>query len=64
MGGLIALVLLGSRTRGERLVALVSRYSTVALVCYFVVALTGIVSAAIRLGSWVRCSPPTARSSS
>ena len=52
VGGLIALVLLGSRTRGERLVALVSRYSTIALVCYGVVALTGVVSAAIRLGSW------------
>ncbi|MGN6741748.1 MAG: copper resistance D family protein, partial [Amnibacterium sp.] len=52
LGGLLALVLFGTRSRGERLTALVSRYSSVALVCFGVVALTGIVSAAIRLGSW------------
>ncbi|MGN6742325.1 MAG: cytochrome c oxidase assembly protein, partial [Amnibacterium sp.] len=52
LGGLLALVLFGYRTRGERLTALVTRYSSVALVCFGVVALTGIVSAAIRLGSW------------
>ena len=52
LGGLIALVLLGARTRGEGLRALVTRYSSIALLCYAVVALTGVVSAAIRLGSW------------
>lgn len=52
LGGLLALVLLARGTRGERLTALVTRYSTIALVCFGVVALTGVVSAAIRLGSW------------
>jgi len=52
LGGLLALVLLGFRTNGPRLTALVTRYSTIALVCFGVVALTGVVSAAIRLGGW------------
>ncbi len=52
LGGLVALVLFGVDTRGQRLVDLVRRYSSIALACYAVVALTGVISAAIRLGSW------------
>jgi putative copper resistance protein D len=52
VGGLASLVLLGFRTRGDRLAALVSRYSSIALACFLIVAGTGVISAAIRLGSW------------
>src|SRR3954451_14204713 len=58
LGGLVALVLFGADARGDRLTALVRRYSTVALACYAVVALTGVISAAIRLGGWAPLLTP------
>ncbi|MDQ1513869.1 MAG: hypothetical protein QOC59_1711, partial [Microbacteriaceae bacterium] len=52
IGGLVSVVLLGARERGAGLVDLVRRYSSLALVCFVVVGVSGIVSAAIRLGGW------------
>lgn len=50
VGGLIALVLLRSKLTPERLAAILPRYSTVALICFVVVAASGYVSASIRIG--------------
>ena len=50
VGGLAALVLVGSRLGAQR-DAVVRRYSTLAGVCFVVVALSGVVNAALRLGS-------------
>ncbi|HEX6955439.1 MAG TPA: bifunctional copper resistance protein CopD/cytochrome c oxidase assembly protein [Agromyces sp.] len=52
LGGLLTLVLLKSRLTGDRLAVVLARYSTVALVSFIVVAISGYVSAALRLGSW------------
>lgn len=52
LGGLITLVLLKPRLTGDRLAIVLARYSTVALVSFIVVAISGYVSAALRLGTW------------
>ena len=52
IGGLVTLVLIGVAERGERLADLVRRYSSLALACFVVVGVSGVVSAAIRLGDW------------
>jgi cytochrome c oxidase assembly factor CtaG/putative copper export protein len=52
LGGLLTLVLLKSRLGGDRLAIVLARYSTVALVAFIVVAISGYVSAALRLGTW------------
>ena len=49
LGGLGALFVLGVRMRGAALASLVSRYSSVALACFVVVSVSGVLSAAIRL---------------
>lgn len=50
VGGLLTLVVLRPRLDAARLAAVLPRYSTVALVCFVVVAASGYVSAAIRVG--------------
>jgi cytochrome c oxidase assembly factor CtaG/putative copper export protein len=50
VGGLITLVLLRSNLPAGRLAAVLPRYSTVALICFVVVAASGYVSASIRVG--------------
>lgn len=52
LGGLLTLVLLRSRLTGDRLAIVLARYSTVALVCFIVVAISGYAGAALRIGSW------------
>lgn len=52
LGGLLTLVLLRPTLGAERLAAVLPRYSTVALICFIVVAISGYASAAIRLGDW------------
>jgi putative copper resistance protein D len=52
LGGLVVIVLLSRRLQGAQLVSVVSRYSSVALVCFIVVATSGYVSAALRVGTW------------
>jgi putative copper resistance protein D len=51
VGGLASLVLYGRRL-GAQLPAVVSRYSTLAGWCFVVVAVSGVVNSALRLGSW------------
>ncbi|MDH2443663.1 cytochrome c oxidase assembly protein [Amnibacterium sp. CER49] len=52
VGGLVAVVLLAARAGGRGLADLVTRYSALALICFLVVSITGVLSAAIRLGTW------------
>jgi cytochrome c oxidase assembly factor CtaG/putative copper export protein len=58
LGGLLTLVLLVKQLDNARLVEAVSRYSTVALVCFIVVATSGYVSAELRIGSLDRLLTP------
>ena len=51
VGGLVALLVVRS-TDSEWNQRLISRYSTLALLAYFVVAISGIASASVRLTSW------------
>ncbi|WP_294179477.1 cytochrome c oxidase assembly protein [uncultured Schumannella sp.] len=51
VGGLLLLVVLRATSGPERLAAILPRYSTLALVSFLVVAASGYVSAAIRVGS-------------
>lgn len=54
LGGLVTLVLLKPTFDRDRLAVVLARYSTVALVCFIVVALSGYASAALRIGSWAQ----------
>ena len=54
LGGLLTLVLLKPALDGDRLGVVLARYSTVALVCFIVVAISGYASAALRIGSWAQ----------
>ncbi len=49
LGGLAVLFVLGRTMRGQALADLASRYSFIALLCFVVVGLSGVVSAAIRV---------------
>lgn len=51
LGGLLALVLLRSVLE-RRLAVVLGRYSSIALVCFVIVAVSGVVSAQIRIGGW------------
>ncbi len=51
LGGLVTLVLIRGTLGPGRLVTVLARYSTLALVCFIVVAVSGYVSAEIRVGS-------------
>ena len=51
VGGLGALVLVGARL-GDQREAVVRRYSTLALACFVLVAVSGVVNAALRVGSF------------
>lgn len=59
LGGLVVIVILrGTQPAGESLLAVASRYSSVALVCFVVVAVSGYVSAELRIGSLDRLASP------
>lgn len=49
LGGLVTITMLRSRLSAERLAAVLPRYSTIALICFIVVAASGYVSASIRV---------------
>ena len=51
VGGLAGLLLI-ARHLGGQLPAVVGRYSTLALWCFVLVALSGVLNAGLRLGSW------------
>ena len=52
LGGLLTIVVLRKQLGDGRIVQVIGRYSTLALVCFIVVAASGYVSAALRIGSW------------
>jgi putative copper resistance protein D len=52
LGGLVTIVLLRRVLEGERLPVVLARYSTVALICFIVVAVSGYANAALRIGTW------------
>jgi putative copper resistance protein D len=52
VGGLVTLSLGRARLSAQRLAAVLPRYSTIALICFIVVAASGYVSASIRVGDW------------
>ena len=57
VGGLLALVLVGGRLGAQR-EAVVRRYSTLAGVCFAVVAVSGVINAALRLGTFGALATP------
>ncbi|GAA1528106.1 putative copper resistance protein D [Agromyces terreus] len=52
LGGLLTIVLLRRELDAKRLPVVLARYSTVALICFIVVAVSGYASAALRIGTW------------
>lgn len=58
LGGLLTLVLLQHKLDGERLPIVLARYSSVALISFIVVAVSGYASAALRLGDWPALTTP------
>lgn len=51
LGGLLAIVLLRSTIEKDRVGVILARYSTFALICFIVVAVSGYVNAALRVGT-------------
>lgn len=58
LGGLITIVIIQRTFDRARLARALMRYSTVALVCFIVVVLSGYVSAALRIGSLPQLATP------
>ena len=58
VGGLLTLVLLRKRLEVDRLPVVLTRYSTVALICFIVVAVSGYAGAALRIGTWDQLGTP------
>lgn len=58
LGGLVVFALLAARLPAERRLALVERYSTLALVAFVVVAASGIVASVVNVGSWAGLATP------
>ncbi|TFD83374.1 copper transporter [Cryobacterium fucosi] len=54
LGGLLTIVILRNQLVGGRLGVVIARYSSLAMVCFVVVAATGYVSAELRIGTWDR----------
>jgi len=52
LGGLLTIVLLRNQLEADRLPVVLARYSTVALISFIVVAISGYASAALRIGTW------------
>ncbi|MFC9559001.1 cytochrome c oxidase assembly protein [Agromyces sp. NPDC056965] len=58
LGGLVTIVLLKGELGAKRLPIVLARYSTVALISFIVVALSGYASAALRIGDWDQLLTP------
>lgn len=58
MGGLLLVVLLRNVLAGDRLPLVVARYSSIALGCFVLVAVSGTASAVIRVGSASNLASP------
>lgn len=58
LGGLLTIVFLQRHLTEARLITVLERYSTLALVCFIVVAISGYISAELRIGSLDRLLSP------
>ena len=58
LGGLLTLIVVKQTLGGGRLVTVLERYSTVALVCFIVVAASGYVNAELRVGTLAELATP------
>ncbi|HEU0205975.1 MAG TPA: CopD family protein, partial [Pseudolysinimonas sp.] len=58
LGGLLTLVVLRRTLSSERMAAILPRYSTIALIAFLIVAASGTVNAAIRVGTWPNLLTP------
>ena len=58
VGGLATLVVLRPVLGGDRLAAVVGRYSSIALGCFVLVAVSGVASAQIRVGAFANLAAP------
>ena len=58
LGGLLTLILCRKQLDGGRIAAVIERYSTLALICFIVVAISGLVNADIRIGTWENLLTP------
>lgn len=58
VGGLLTIVFLRRCLERQRIVEVISRYSTLAIVCFFVVAFSGYVSADLRIGTLANLLTP------
>ncbi|WP_338031468.1 cytochrome c oxidase assembly protein [Diaminobutyricibacter tongyongensis] len=58
LGGLLTVVLIRTTLDGGRLVPVIERYSTLAIVCFVVVAASGYVSAELRIGTLDKLATP------
>ncbi|WP_344751714.1 cytochrome c oxidase assembly protein [Gryllotalpicola koreensis] len=52
IGGLLTLVLIRNTLGGDRLPTVLARYSSLALICFIVVAFSGFLNAQLRVGTW------------
>ena len=58
IGGLLTLVLIRNTLEGDRLPIVLGRYSSLALICFVVVAFSGYLSAELRVGTWAALLTP------
>ncbi|HEY0248011.1 MAG TPA: cytochrome c oxidase assembly protein [Gryllotalpicola sp.] len=58
IGGLVTLILIRNTLGGDRLPTVLARYSSLAIVCFVVVAYSGYLSAQLRLGGWAALLTP------
>ncbi|MCP2031292.1 putative copper resistance protein D [Okibacterium sp. HSC-33S16] len=58
LGGLLTIVLMRNVLEGDRIVPVMKRYSTIALIAFIVVAISGYASAELRIGSLDRLLTP------
>ena len=58
LGGLLTIVLIRGSLVKDRIGPVIGRYSTLAIVCFLVVAASGLVNATLRVGSWTALLTP------
>jgi len=58
LGGLLSIIVLRTQLGNGRIVPVIGRYSSLALICFVVVAASGYISAELRIGTWDRLLTP------
>ncbi|GAA3878335.1 cytochrome c oxidase assembly protein [Leifsonia kafniensis] len=58
LGGLLTIIVLRKQWSDKRLITILGRYSSVALVCFIVVAASGYISAELRIGTFDKLLTP------